>query len=69
MLAAISWQTLSTGQRPWPAMKQHAGAGFAWAWATRSQQGGDFDELNVPFRCVATDIGLYCSCLSNSVSR
>ena len=33
MLAAISWQTLSTGQRPWPAMKQHAGPFFAWAWA------------------------------------
>ena len=33
MLSAISWQTLSTGQRPWPAMKEHAGPVFAWAWA------------------------------------
>ena len=33
MLAAISWQTLSTGQRPWPAMRTHAGPFFAWAWA------------------------------------
>jgi len=33
MLAAVSWQTLSTGQRPWPAMREHAGAFFAWAWA------------------------------------
>ena len=33
MLAAISWQTLSTGARPWPAMREHAGPFFAWAWA------------------------------------
>ena len=33
MLAAISWQTLSTGRRPWPAMREHAGPLFAWAWA------------------------------------
>lgn len=33
MLAAVSWQTLSTGQRPWPAMRRHAGPFFAWAWA------------------------------------
>lgn len=33
MLTAISWQTLSTGRRPWPAMREHAGAFFAWAWA------------------------------------
>lgn len=33
MLAAISYQTLSTGQRPWPAMRAHAGPFFAWAWA------------------------------------
>jgi len=33
MLAAVSWQTLSTGQRPFPAMRAHAGAAFAWAWA------------------------------------
>jgi Mn2+/Fe2+ NRAMP family transporter len=33
MLAAISWQTLSTGQRPFPAMREHAGAPLAWAWA------------------------------------
>jgi Mn2+/Fe2+ NRAMP family transporter len=33
MLAAISWQTLSTGLRPWPAMRRHAGGLFAWAWA------------------------------------
>lgn len=33
MLAAVSWQTLSTGRRPWPAMREHAGPFFAWAWA------------------------------------
>jgi Mn2+/Fe2+ NRAMP family transporter len=33
MLSAISWQTLSTGARPWPAMRAHAGPFFAWAWA------------------------------------
>jgi Mn2+/Fe2+ NRAMP family transporter len=33
MLAAVSWQTLSTGQRPWHAMREHAGPFFAWAWA------------------------------------
>ena len=33
MLSAISWQTLSTGERPWLAMKTHAGPAFAWAWA------------------------------------
>ncbi len=33
MLAAVSWQTLSTGRRPWPAMRDHAGPFFAWAWA------------------------------------
>jgi Mn2+/Fe2+ NRAMP family transporter len=33
MLAAVSWQTLSTGQRPWEAMREHAGPFFAWAWA------------------------------------
>ncbi|MBW2267321.1 MAG: divalent metal cation transporter [Deltaproteobacteria bacterium] len=33
MLSAVSWQTLSTGRRPWPAMREHAGPFFAWAWA------------------------------------
>jgi len=33
MLAAVSWQTLSTGRRPWPAMREHAGPFFAWSWA------------------------------------
>jgi Mn2+/Fe2+ NRAMP family transporter len=33
MMSAISWQTLSTGRRPWPAMREHAGPFFAWAWA------------------------------------
>ena len=33
MLTAIAWQTLSTGVRPWPAMRAHAGPFFAWAWA------------------------------------
>ena len=33
MLSAVSWQTLSTGERPWPAMRRHAGAPLAWAWA------------------------------------
>ena len=33
MLAAISWQTLSTGLRPWAAMREHAGPFFAWSWA------------------------------------
>lgn len=31
MMAAISWQTLSTGRRPCPAMREHAGRFFAWA--------------------------------------
>lgn len=33
MLSAVSWQTLSTGKRPWPAMRDHAGPVWAWAWA------------------------------------
>lgn len=33
MLSAVAWQTLSTGLRPWPAMRRHAGPFFAWAWA------------------------------------
>jgi manganese transport protein len=33
MLAAVSWQTLSTGRRPWQAMREHAGPFFAWSWA------------------------------------
>ncbi len=33
MLAAVSWQTLSTGERPFAAMRRHAGAPFAFAWA------------------------------------
>lgn len=33
MLSAIAYQTLSTGVRPWPAMRSHAGPFFAWSWA------------------------------------
>ncbi len=33
MLSAVAWQTLSTGLRPWPAMRRHAGPFFAWSWA------------------------------------
>ena len=33
MLSAISYQTLSTGLRPFEAMKRYAGAPLAWAWA------------------------------------
>ena len=33
MLAAISYQTLSTGMRPFEAMRRYAGAPFAWGWA------------------------------------
>ncbi|MEM1247001.1 MAG: divalent metal cation transporter [Acidobacteriota bacterium] len=33
MLAAVSHQTLSTGQRPFDAMRRFAGAPLAWAWA------------------------------------
>jgi len=33
MLAAVSWQTLSSGERPFDAMRRHAGAFFAFAWA------------------------------------
>ena len=33
MLSAISYQTLSTGQRPYQAMLQHAGKPFAYGWA------------------------------------
>ncbi len=36
ILAAISYQTLSTGARPFPAMKRHVGAPVAWAWAVAS---------------------------------
>jgi len=36
ILAAISYQTLSTGARPFPAMKRHVGASVAWAWAVAS---------------------------------
>jgi Mn2+/Fe2+ NRAMP family transporter len=33
MLAAISYQTLSTGARPFAAMRTYAGGFFAWGWA------------------------------------
>lgn len=33
VLAAVSHQTLSTGMRPFDAMRRFAGAPFAWAWA------------------------------------
>lgn len=33
MLSAVSHQTLSTGARPFDAMRRFAGAPFAWAWA------------------------------------
>jgi Mn2+/Fe2+ NRAMP family transporter len=33
MLAAVSWQTLSSGERPFAAMRRHAGPFFAFAWA------------------------------------
>lgn len=33
MLSAIAHQTLSTGQRPFDAMRRFAGAPLAWAWA------------------------------------
>ncbi|HMQ22465.1 MAG TPA: divalent metal cation transporter [Planctomycetota bacterium] len=33
MLAAVSWQTLSTGERPYLAMRTHASKGLALAWA------------------------------------
>ena len=33
MMSAIAHQTLSTGLRPWPAMRRFAGAPLAWAWA------------------------------------
>ena len=33
MLSAVSWQTLSTGLRPFEAMRRFAGAPLAWAWA------------------------------------
>lgn len=33
MLAAISYQALSSEERPWRAMHTHAGPLFAWAWA------------------------------------
>lgn len=33
MLAAVAHQTLSTGQRPFPAMRRHAGPVFAYGWA------------------------------------
>jgi hypothetical protein len=33
MLSAVAHQTLSTGERPFDAMRRHAGPFFAWAWA------------------------------------
>ena len=33
VLSAVSHQTLSTGMRPYQAMKHYAGAPWAWAWA------------------------------------
>lgn len=33
MLAAVAHQTLSTGMRPFEAMRVHAGPVFAWGWA------------------------------------
>ena len=33
MLSAISYQTLSTGERPFEAMRRHAGGPLAWGWA------------------------------------
>jgi Mn2+/Fe2+ NRAMP family transporter len=33
MLAAVSWQTLSSEERPFAAMRRHAGPFFAFAWA------------------------------------
>ena len=33
VLAAVAHQTLSTGERPFEAMRRHAGAVFAWGWA------------------------------------
>ena len=33
ILSAISYQTLSTGERPFAAMCRHAGPFFAWGWA------------------------------------
>jgi manganese transport protein len=33
VLAAVSWQTLSTGERPFASMARHAGTPLAWAWA------------------------------------
>lgn len=33
VLAAVAHQTLSTGERPFHAMRRHAGPVFAWGWA------------------------------------
>mgnify|MGYP003675357471 FL=1 len=33
MLFALSYQTLSTGERPYRAMRGHVNRGLAWAWA------------------------------------
>jgi len=33
MLSAVAYQTLSTGLRPFDAMRRYAGAPFAWGWA------------------------------------
>ncbi|MHC4378767.1 MAG: divalent metal cation transporter [Planctomycetota bacterium] len=33
VLAAVAHQTLSTGERPFEAMRRHAGGVFAWGWA------------------------------------
>lgn len=36
MLSALSYQTLSTGERPFEAVRKHVSPGFAWAWVLTS---------------------------------
>jgi manganese transport protein len=36
MLSALSYQTLSTGERPFEAVRKHISPGFAWAWVLAS---------------------------------
>ena len=39
MLFALAHQTLSTGQRPFVAMKEHLSPGLAWLWAIAARVG------------------------------
>ncbi|MCA9323344.1 MAG: divalent metal cation transporter [Planctomycetes bacterium] len=56
MMLAISWQTLSTGQRPFSAMRRYAGPFFAWGWALGAVLASivwHFPQYSVSAACMA----------------